>query len=387
LALVDPAKDSVLGTWQKSDAALEITHSPGRGRLAVPLYPAGGYEMEISFVRQTGDDTVGAILPVGPTAVALLLSVGHGAAHGLEWISRKGVPDNETAVKPGSLENGREYRLKAAVAPQGEQVRITADLDGKPLVRWQGLVSALSVQTHTRLPDLRCIGLMAWGSKAVFRSARLRMLWGEAKMLRETDAQKNARLAAAQDAARKALAAGRAADVLAIVDAADHRITGQWRQEGNDIAGGGLVMVPVVPAGSYELQVKATAGGYLVIGLPVGAGCAAVILGKSQGDGMEFINGKNCLQNETTVTPGADLKDRLCTVLCSVTLQGSRAGIEVALDSKPYLRWEGPQSALTVTNHWRLPNSQAIGLGGWGATARLHEARLRMLSGNATLLP
>ncbi|MBE3123986.1 MAG: hypothetical protein IMZ65_04210 [Planctomycetes bacterium] len=57
-------------------------------------------------------------------------------------------------------------------------------LDDKPFIRWQGPQADLSVPDDVILVAPKCAGLGAHLSPVMFRSARLRMLTGKARVLR-----------------------------------------------------------------------------------------------------------------------------------------------------------------------------------------------------------
>ena len=187
LPLVDPAKNAVKGEWKRHGGMLAITKLIVCGRIMVPVAPEGSYELQVKFVRTSGDQCVAVILPVGSARVILMLSRQHGQDSGLELINGKYVENNETAVRPGTLVNGHEYALDIAVVAKGDQAWIAVRLDGKPYIDWRGPQSAFSVPAHWHLAEPGCLGLGAWESTVVFRTARLKMLTGKARLLRPPD--------------------------------------------------------------------------------------------------------------------------------------------------------------------------------------------------------
>ena len=123
-------------------------------------------------------------MPVGSQSVALSMSWHYGLLSALELINGKGPAENGTAVRPGILQNNHEYALLIKVQVAGTDAQVAVSLDGRPLTSWQGPVSALSLYPDLRLPQAGCPGIGAYDATVVFRSARLRMLSGEAKPLR-----------------------------------------------------------------------------------------------------------------------------------------------------------------------------------------------------------
>ena len=187
LPLADPAKDAVKGKWTRQADALAILSPTAAGCIAVPIAPQGSYELQVKFVRTSGDDLIAVFLPVGAARVTLVMSHGHGRRSGLTRINGKGVEDNQTAATPGTLVNGREYAVHVTVLPKGDQARIAVRLDGKPYINWRGPQSALSVHSDWDLREPGCLGLGAWQAPVVFRSVRLKMLSGQARPLRPAE--------------------------------------------------------------------------------------------------------------------------------------------------------------------------------------------------------
>ena len=176
LEAVDLAKNVVAGKWGVKDGCLSNT---SWGRVSLPVAPQGSYEMQVSFVRTAGDSTVTVCLPVGPSACALVLSASAGTASGLEFINSNSVTKGtEGCVRPGTLVSGKEYSLNIKVLLRADQAEVATELDGKPLVRWQGPVSALSNQAWG-LPDPKYVGVGAI-NPTVFRRILVRNLPADA---------------------------------------------------------------------------------------------------------------------------------------------------------------------------------------------------------------
>jgi hypothetical protein len=187
IPLVDPDKDAPVGKWRREGGALVTVDSGRLGRIMLPVVPKGSYELVVRFVRSAGDDTVGLLLPVGSTGACLQLSGWHGRASGLEEIDGKDAASNPTTVRPGSLQNGRQYALAVRVLVRGDQAEIAVTLDGKPYTRWRGSQASLHQRGDLSLPQAGCPGLVGCNARergVVFRGARLRMLSGEARLVR-----------------------------------------------------------------------------------------------------------------------------------------------------------------------------------------------------------
>ena len=175
LKLVDLEKNVVQGKWERKGRALVCAPAAG-SRTAIPVTPTGSYEVRLTFARMTGTNAVAVLLPVGPTACGLVLSAKDGEASGLEGINGKWAGANESAVRPGTLVNGREYALDIRVVVEGQKADIAADLDGTAFVHWKGPVSALSISDYWKMPNIRFLGLGSWEVAVEFRSVRVRAI-------------------------------------------------------------------------------------------------------------------------------------------------------------------------------------------------------------------
>ncbi len=183
LAMADPKRDAVAGTSQRQGSSiLLISRLPTLTALMmIPVAPKGDYELRIRFARTAGNDTTGFTLPVGPTSVALLFSLWGGEACGLGDIKGQDGRHNPTTVKPGRIENDREYMVRCKVVVQGAAAEVSATLDGKPYIAWRGPVANLSVFPPFTMPKPECLGMGINNGTMDVRCLRLRMLSGEAR--------------------------------------------------------------------------------------------------------------------------------------------------------------------------------------------------------------
>jgi hypothetical protein len=182
LALTDPVKHRSKGDWKRVGSALMIEPIDG-GRLMLPVVPAGSYELQVTFVRTQGTESVGVILPLGGGTALLRLSR-DGEASGLELLDGKRAHENATTVKTGAIENNRGHTIDAKVLREKDQVRIVIHLGGKPLTQWQGRPKQFELLRGMELPNQDAPGLFAYNCRVDFRSARIRMVSGEAKLLK-----------------------------------------------------------------------------------------------------------------------------------------------------------------------------------------------------------
>jgi len=178
LKTVVPARHAHVGKWERKGMALHVA-ARGHCRVTIPVMPRGSYELDVRFVRSAGTNDVNVILPVGGAAVVLMFSNGNGTASGLSTVNTRMCDHNETRA-PGTLANDKPYTIHVKVTPRKKLARITATLNGKRYVNWEGPQAALGCGGWV-LPNPATLGLgVDNGSTVTFQSVRLRMLSGEA---------------------------------------------------------------------------------------------------------------------------------------------------------------------------------------------------------------
>ncbi len=380
--LVDPAKDALSGTWTVEGKRLVLSASAA-ARLMFPIAPDGSYEFEVRYARVSGDGSMVVMLPVGSHLVGLFVSALRGQSHDLGKV-RGGGPYDKIAVYPGAIENNKPHTVSAKVLVRGDQASIETTLDGAPLIKWQGPSADLSPWPDWTLPDSSAIGLGGDLGKFIIDSVRLRMLSGTARPRRAADAK------AAPSPAAAAVTPGQWVELLRSVDPARDAVNGQWEWQGDSLAltggeGARALMLPVRVTGSYELQVRfARTAGYdgLVFPLSVGSAQASLTLSGRAGaaHGLECIDGKNCVDNETSVKPGILQNNRAYSLHIRVVLEKDLAQVQATLDGLPLISWRGPVSALSAIDMWKLPRQNTIGLSSWGSNVVYYSVRLKMLS-------
>jgi hypothetical protein len=184
-------------------------------------------------------------------------------------------------------------------------------------------------------------------------------------------------------------------DLLRVTDLAKYKVAGKWEMKDGKLTGGperqARVTVPVIPDGTYKMQIKfirVGGSGEVAVKLPVGAEACHLVLGGYGGDtsGLETINGKRADENETTVRQPKLTNGQEQTVDVNVSLRGKDATIVAELNGKSYIRWQGAQSALSPARGWDLPEPKTLGLGAMDSTVIFTSAKLKMVSGEARLL-
>jgi len=382
LALVDLSQDALGGGWERNGVELVIRNDVPRTRVAIPLLVDGAYELEIRCTRIWGEQTYGVVLPVGAKSALLRLS---------GFSRQSDLCGVENTKIPTPIRSGQETSVLARVTPKGDQVELDVKLNGQPFIHWQGPVSSLPSPDWWGMPNAKCPGLVSSSVKSAWHSARLRMLSGEARPLRSVE--KPAPATGKVPPRTKQGPGAQPIDLLALVDPDTCVVNGKCRREDEAIVVSGRIMLPVIVSGSYDLTValKRTGGGDTVgIILPVGAKTVLLGLGYygNSAHGLDQVNGKNGSDpaNPTVLKPARLENNREYVAHARVLVEGGLADIQVDLDGTKIMSWNGPTSAFTMYEGWRLPQPNRIGLGVSNGSAVFSSARLVMLAGQAKVL-
>jgi len=177
LGLINPAQHA-RGKWERRGGMLVPEDPSMFNTLDVPCDIDGSYQVTVVFAAPAKAEKlkVGVVLPVKNRSVALFVD------------PEKGLPELMTihtgvaATAAGPLAKGREYTLAAKVTLSGDLVEIIGSLDDKPCLRWQGPQSAVATERAV-LDSPRRLKLVGY-PPAAFRSVKLRMLSGTAKVAR-----------------------------------------------------------------------------------------------------------------------------------------------------------------------------------------------------------
>jgi len=195
-------------------------------------------------------------------------------------------------------------------------------------------------------------------------------------------------------------ARGKWIDLLRLIDPLRDTVAGTWQRQDTTLSVSptdwARVTLPVMPEGSYQLQMeflRVTGGeefNEVFVILPVGSSRVACLLSASHGQvsGLGMIDGKwpSFRRDQATVRPGALTDGRLYALHIEVLVRDGLGRISVLLDGQPYLKWEGPQSALSIADSMGVPNRKALGLGCRTSRFTFTSLRLRMLSGKANVV-
>ncbi len=170
--------------WSKDEQGNVVIKSPSKRRrrhrnrpahIPMSVNATGGYELEVRFVRQSGDDAVALLLPVHTRSVGLFVGGIGGKTWGLAKIDGKGPAENGSGVDGVKLEDGRAYRLHVRVSRTAEKTTISASLDNRPLVNWTGKTAELEAPKSVNMPRGARLGIVAGPAPTEIRTFRAKL--------------------------------------------------------------------------------------------------------------------------------------------------------------------------------------------------------------------
>jgi hypothetical protein len=418
LPWADPARDGVKGAWSRSGKAVlvrPLDSATQHLRMMLPVVVEGSYDVEAEFTRLSGNDSVGLSLPVGSGGCIFHLSAFAGRFAGLDMVAGRGIgnPGKSDDSQPSKLINNRRYRLLVRVrtdggdeivepllgerllreysdeTPDGGNASVEALLDGTPCVQWSGKQSALHIWDGWALPQSQQLGLIANESAVTFHSVKLRPVSGRAYRAKRIVER------------RASMPINQWVDLLPLANLERDRVRGKWVRDDEKVVVSPArtlefnqcLMLPAEVQGSYDFEVQLTRinGNESVnLNLPVGSRACTLQLSAWEGNvgGLEMIHGMavGVPANPAVVRPHTLANGRRHTVLAKVRVQGTKASIDVLLNDKAFVRWEGPASALSTWGGWTMRHPGRPMLGSNKNIVWFHSAKLRSISGKATLV-
>ena len=185
-----------------------------------------------------------------------------------------------------------------------------------------------------------------------------------------------------------------AIDLLALVDVAKDRVSGDWIAADGKLespkAYGTRIELPYEPPEEYELLVIAEPldePNGLILGLRSGGHRFQVLVNHAQKDAgpvsaIEDIDGKNVGANATTVRRPVLTQNRLSQIICTV----KKDSVTVMCDGQLLIDWRGDAKRLSLSDYWKTPHDNALFLGAYDCRYRLHRVTLTPLSGEGKRL-
>jgi hypothetical protein len=158
LPLIDPAQDTVAGSWTIRDGVL--TAGPlTNGRLQIPYRPPAEYDFRVSFTRQSGSKSVNQILSkAGKSFVWDFFDNRWG------FFFIREINLNNPTVTKRPFENGRKYASVVQVRNDG----VRAFVDGVQAAEWKTNYSDFTLNSGWMLRDPSLLGVGSDESTVVF---------------------------------------------------------------------------------------------------------------------------------------------------------------------------------------------------------------------------
>ena len=188
-------------------------------------------------------------------------------------------------------------------------------------------------------------------------------------------------------ATKKDAAPGAWIDLLKLVDPEKNVVSGTWQRQGDALGTippkpGGRVMVPLSISGSYELQarvVRISGNGQATFILPLKSTQFEAVFGHANGKAFLYIIKDASVSVPSQIENGLEFEAQV-----KVLQEKDKVTISMAMDGKPLLAWQGPESQVSLASGWKLPLKTCVGLGVLdGSVVIFKSVRLRMLSGEA----
>ncbi len=179
-------------------------------------------------------------------------------------------------------------------------------------------------------------------------------------------------------------------DLIRPTDPAKYAVQGEWTATSDGLvtnaATGSRLVLPIKPAGEYDFKVAFTrrTGRHSVGLFFVAGGKQAAFEVDAWGQhlaGIQDIKGQPITSNPTRVSDQTLENGRKYTAEVRVR----RDKVEIFLDDKLLTTHRTDGSDLSLSNLWRLPDQQSLGVGAWESETIFHSVAVRRVSGEVAL--
>jgi len=181
MPLIDVKRDTVKGTWRKSNGEL-ASDDAGPSVLQIPYYPPKEYDYRIEFTRKSGERALAQLLATGSSQFQFDWSGWYGDVFGFGMIGNLSTKDNESTKIRAPLETGRRYLAEIRIRKNGAQ----AWLDGELVTELKTDYSNVSLHELAVIPDKKALGLLTHRTPTVFHKIEVREVTGEGTVTRRT---------------------------------------------------------------------------------------------------------------------------------------------------------------------------------------------------------
>ncbi|HJT32271.1 MAG TPA: hypothetical protein VJ783_09535, partial [Pirellulales bacterium] len=361
LANFDLKRDALREGWRCDGAELvspESEHRPMQVQL--PAVVPADYQLDVVAERASGNDCLVLTVPVQGTHASLLIDGSQGTKTGMQMLDGKDFMSNDVTRQAKIFADGKPHNITIRV--RKNHVRLVCD--GNPLVDWSGDITRLKPSETVRYHDRIYLG--SWYSR--YRLTKIALT----PLSPEGAGEPSSALA------------GQPVDLLKQIDVTRDAVHGDWKMEDGVLVSPrerfSKLLLPPPPAEEYRLvAVVERLGGRYGLGVILKVGQHRVMLSIDGFDGslsgLENIAGKSFPTHESTYK-GRLLEDgKPATVVYTVR----RNSIEVALDGRPIVSWEGDPATLVLPPDWQVPDPSRLALSEFDTMLRIHKLEISPL--------
>jgi len=194
LAAIDLEKHVLKGTAVQTEGRVVLQvprkeHARSRAMLVAPIAVSGSYDMT-ARVRRDGNGSVGFLLPVGPSTIALTVDEDQHGVHVLMYdvhdrgeMKRDRVKrfDAGFPLTEGMRAGTEPIAFDVSVRTKGTDAGILLKVNGKQVGKWTGPVRQLRLSKHWRGLQANLIALAARYAYAEWESVQFKLVSGKAR--------------------------------------------------------------------------------------------------------------------------------------------------------------------------------------------------------------
>lgn len=390
LSKLDLKRFKVRGLWRQTksvappavaidnaDAAGLVAHGTvGDAVLMLPIRPEDSYQLHLVFKRTAGQGQAAIHFPIGDRTIRLILGGWQDKAAGLYPMTTDVPSDdstkpikNETTVEPHALTTDKTHQVAIHVDRSKTVYRVTVTFDGQTLIKWSGMAGAFREDDQHELWEPAAIGLSAKDADVLFTEARLKPLRGDARILPKPATLAERGVITPRDGV---------VDLMELWIKKKDVVDGTWSFADGVLTAApgrqyiGRTMFPVAPVSDYHLRLELTRGesrnfNSPIIYLPWSDKAIALQSyfdrrSNSVVNALASINGANILESPAQVKGKAMAVGQKYAIDARLKKADDELAIEIDLDGKPYIRWQGDPGLLTVPAAVALKDARTIGL-------------------------
>ncbi|MDR3404269.1 MAG: hypothetical protein P4L99_17355 [Chthoniobacter sp.] len=178
LPTIDPAKDTVQGTWKVEKQSISSS-GDGQERIEIPYRPPDEYDFRVAFTKLSGTNCVIQLL--ARREVPFLWVMSTDGMFTFHYLKGAGLGANRTTLhRSQGIAARTPYVSVVKVRNTGVQVV----LNGQTIDKWPTDYSDIEIQPYWLLRDKRLLGLATGDARTVFRKVELKEITGRGKFTR-----------------------------------------------------------------------------------------------------------------------------------------------------------------------------------------------------------